>query len=112
MQTVYFHPQVRKYSFILPIDSTGVNVFSMSTVRGKYFLFSLPVWSNHVVHTASCARHRGSVPGEFQAYCLDHKTPTSSRLRMVTSATPITLIACIPFYSMIFNIDFDYDNYY
>jgi hypothetical protein len=58
----------------------------------------------------TCIRHRCSFPGEWQkAYGLDHPTPSSARLKMGPTVSPIT---CIPFYSMNFNIYYDDDDYY
>jgi len=55
-------------------------------------------------------RHRRSIPGEWQKACgLAHPTLSSARLRM---GKTVPSINCMPFYSMIFNIDLDYYYYY
>ena len=92
----------------------------MNTIRGKSFLFPVTACSSHGTHQAFCTRHRGSFPGEWQkAYCLDHPTPSNAKLRIVTSVTAIVtsvtaipLSDRIPYYSMIFNIEYEDDIYY
>jgi hypothetical protein len=57
--------------------------------------------------------YRRAFPGEWQkAYGLDYPTPSSAWLRMGTSVPQIPLITCIPYYGMMFNIDYDDDSYY
>jgi hypothetical protein len=85
----------------------------MNTIRGKTFLFPVTACSSHGTHQDFCTRHRVSFPVEWQkAYGLDHPTPWNAKLKIVTSVTAISLSHRIPYYSMIFNIEYEDDIYY
>jgi hypothetical protein len=62
---------------------------------------------------ASCTKHRGYFPVEFEKACgFDHPNPSSARLKVFTSEIPIPVFICIPYYIVTFNIDYDDGNYY
>jgi len=77
------------------------------------FLFSVSFFRINGALSASCMGYRRAFPGEWQkAYDLDYPTPSSAWLRKGRSVPPIHLITSVPYYRMMFDIDYDEDSYY
>jgi hypothetical protein len=64
-------------------------------------------------YPGSCTRHRGYFPVEVPKASDFHRpTPSSVKLKVFISELPMSLFTCIPYFIMIFKIDYDEENYY